>query len=65
MTGASDGSRVRLADIAAEAGVSVATISKVLNGHGDISPATRARVDALLTARGYLRRAASEKPRAI
>lgn len=43
--------------------MSVATISKVLNGHGDISPATRARVDALLTARGYLRRAASEKPR--
>ena len=63
MSATSDGSRVRLADIAAEAGVSVATISKVLNGHADISAATRARVDALLTARGYARRAGREKPR--
>ncbi|WP_300593491.1 LacI family DNA-binding transcriptional regulator [Microbacterium sp.] len=57
------GARVRLADIAAEAGLSVATISKVLNGHGDISPTTRARVDALLSARGYARRPATGKPR--
>ncbi|RWR20933.1 LacI family transcriptional regulator [Microbacterium enclense] len=63
MSAATDGPRVRLADIATEAGVSVATISKVLNGHADISPATRSRVDALLTARGYTRRAAGEKPR--
>ena len=63
MSAATGGSRVRLADIAAEAEVSVATISKVLNGHGDISAATRARVEALLTARGYSRRAVGEKPR--
>lgn len=49
--------RVRLSDIAAEAGVSLATISKVLNGRTDISAATRARVEALLAARGYERRA--------
>ncbi|PTT16234.1 LacI family transcriptional regulator, partial [Microbacterium sp. HMWF026] len=54
--------RVRLSDIADEAGVSVATISKVLNGHGDISPATRARIEGLLTARGYVRRSQRERP---
>lgn len=62
MTPAESDNRVRLADIAAEAGVSVATISKVLNGHGDVSPTTRARIEKLLTARGYTRRAKKEKP---
>ena len=30
--------RVTLADIAAAAGVSVPTVSKVLNGHADVAP---------------------------
>ena len=40
--------RVTLADIAAAGGVSVPTVSKVLNGHADVAPKTRSRVEALL-----------------
>jgi DNA-binding LacI/PurR family transcriptional regulator len=46
--------RVTVADIAAEAGVSRATVSKVLNGRSDVAPATRSRVEAMLVARGYV-----------
>jgi LacI family xylobiose transport system transcriptional regulator len=49
--------RVTLADIAGEAGVSLATVSKVLNGRSDVSARTRARVEQLLAGYGYLRRA--------
>jgi LacI family xylobiose transport system transcriptional regulator len=49
--------RVTLAEIAAEAEVSLATVSKVLNGRADVSASTRARVERLLHAYGYLRRA--------
>ena len=38
------GQRATLATVAASAGVSVATVSKVLNGRSDVAPATRARV---------------------
>lgn len=48
--------RVTLADIASEAGVSLATVSKVLNGRADVAAATRARVEQLLHGYGYLRR---------
>lgn len=51
-----DSKRVTLATIAAETGVSVTTISKVLNGRGDVAAATRARVEAQLQRRGYARR---------
>jgi len=34
----------RIADVAARAGVGVATVSRVLNGRASVSPATRARV---------------------
>src|ERR1700761_9293710 len=51
--------RVTLADIAAQAGVSLATVSKVLNGRADVSAVTRARVEKLLHGYGYLRRASS------
>ncbi len=37
-------SRATLAEVAAAAGVSVATVSKVLNGRGDVAPSTRRRV---------------------
>jgi DNA-binding LacI/PurR family transcriptional regulator len=47
------GDRVRLADIAAAAGVSVPTVSKVLNGHADVAAKTRYRVEALLTDYNY------------
>ena len=45
--------RVTLADIAAAAGVSVPTVSKVLNGHADVAPKTRSRVEALLADYNY------------
>jgi DNA-binding LacI/PurR family transcriptional regulator len=42
-----------LTGIAAEAGVSVSTVSKVLNGRTDVAPATRERVGLLLRRHGY------------
>jgi LacI family transcriptional regulator len=45
--------RATLATVAASAGVSVATVSKVLNGRQDVAPATRARVQDLLRAHDY------------
>ncbi|MBO0819978.1 MAG: LacI family DNA-binding transcriptional regulator [Nocardiopsaceae bacterium] len=47
--------RTTLAAIAAEAGVSLPTVSKVLNGRPDVAPGTRARVSRLLDERNYPR----------
>ncbi|MEV6965123.1 LacI family DNA-binding transcriptional regulator [Hamadaea sp. NPDC051192] len=47
--------RPTLAFIARAANVSVPTVSKVLNGHSDISEETRDRIEALLTKHGYQR----------
>ncbi|MEX3105880.1 MULTISPECIES: LacI family DNA-binding transcriptional regulator [unclassified Streptomyces] len=46
--------RTTLADIAQAAGVSVATVSKVVNGRGDVAPHTRSRVQELLRQHDYL-----------
>jgi LacI family transcriptional regulator len=46
--------RATLADIAQAAGVSVATVSKVVNGRGDVAAQTRARVQELLYQHDYL-----------
>ena len=46
--------RATLATVAASAGVSVATVSKVLNGRSDVAPATRALVQTLLQQHGYV-----------
>jgi LacI family transcriptional regulator len=52
--------RATLATVAASAGVSVATVSKVLNGRSDVGPATRALVETLLRQHQYpVRRPAS------
>ncbi|MEH0843539.1 LacI family DNA-binding transcriptional regulator [Micromonospora sp. CPCC 205711] len=48
--------RTTLSEIASAAGVSIPTVSKVLNGRPDVSPATRARVQDLLDRRGYTAR---------
>lgn len=40
-------------DIAREAGVSIATVSRVLNNKGPVSPTTRARVEQVLAANHY------------
>nr|WP_231121558.1 substrate-binding domain-containing protein [Motilibacter peucedani] len=55
MTSAPTG-RATLADVAASAGVSVATVSKVLNGRSDVSASTRARVLELLNRHDYVGR---------
>lgn len=53
---ASRGQRATLANVAASAGVSVATVSKVLNGRNDVAPATRALVQDLLHEHDYVAR---------
>lgn len=45
--------RVTIRDVAAAAGVSVATVSHALNGKGAVDPATRARVKQTATRLGY------------
>ena len=47
--------RTTLAVIAAEAGVSLPTVSKVVNGRSDVAPTTRARVERLLDEHQYAR----------
>lgn len=44
-----------IAVIAREAGVSVPTVSKVINGRTDVSPSTRRRVEAVIREHGYQR----------
>jgi LacI family transcriptional regulator len=46
--------RATLATVAASAGVSVATVSKVLNGRHDVAPTTRALVQTLLQQHDYV-----------
>ena len=53
---------VRLADIAAAAGVSVPTVSKVLHGHSDVAAQTRSRVAALLADHNYAVRRRAIRP---
>ncbi|MBN9374739.1 MAG: LacI family DNA-binding transcriptional regulator [Cellulomonas sp.] len=51
-----NGRPVTIAEIAAVAGVSVPTVSKVLNGRKGVSPHTRSEVERLLSEHGYRRR---------
>jgi LacI family transcriptional regulator len=48
--------RATLATVAASAGVSVATVSKVVNGRTDVGPETRALVESLLRQHDYIGR---------
>ncbi|MGW1061593.1 LacI family DNA-binding transcriptional regulator [Micromonospora rubida] len=50
--------------IARLAGVSVPTVSRVINGRSDVAPQTRERVEELLTRHGYRRRSPSRRPSA-
>jgi LacI family transcriptional regulator len=45
--------KVTIRQVAAAAGVSIATVSRVLNGHSDVSGATRQAVERVLRERGY------------
>jgi LacI family transcriptional regulator len=56
--------RATLARVAASAGVSVSTVSKVLNGRTDVGPETRAKVEALLAQLEYVGRRADPGVRA-
>ncbi|GAA5087291.1 LacI family DNA-binding transcriptional regulator [Microbacterium yannicii] len=53
--------RVTLKEIAAQTGVSLTTISKVLNGAADVSSATRALVEEQLRRSGYRRRKSKDR----
>lgn len=54
---------VTISVIAAEAGVSAPTVSRVLNGRGDVAPATRERIETLIREHGYRRRGSRSKER--
>jgi LacI family transcriptional regulator len=56
--------RVTIGAIAKEAGVSVPTVSRVLNGRADVAPHTRERIEELLRRRGYRRRPSRARARA-
>ncbi|GAA1467203.1 LacI family DNA-binding transcriptional regulator [Microbacterium thalassium] len=45
---------VSIDEVARAAGVSTATVSRALSGRGNVSPATRARVDAAAASLGYV-----------
>ncbi|MGN6742916.1 MAG: LacI family DNA-binding transcriptional regulator [Amnibacterium sp.] len=55
-TGTAVRGRTTLADLAEEAGVSLSTVSKVLNGRSDVALGTRRRVEGLLDKYEYRRR---------
>jgi LacI family xylobiose transport system transcriptional regulator len=50
-----------IADIAEQTGVSVPTVSKVINGRSDVSPQTRQKVEAAIQANGYQRPRRAER----
>lgn len=54
-----------MATVAQLAGVSAATVSKVLNGHAGVSADTRQRVETLLREQGYRRPAVNQPAAAI
>ncbi|MGI8869267.1 MAG: LacI family DNA-binding transcriptional regulator [Mycobacteriales bacterium] len=54
--------RPTLAEIAVTLGVSVSTMSKVLNRRGDVGPATRDRVEEALASHRYVRRRRTRPP---
>jgi LacI family transcriptional regulator len=56
--------RATLATVAESAGVSIATVSKVLNGRHDVAPATRALVQDLLAQHDYVGRRGPASPAA-
>jgi LacI family transcriptional regulator len=56
-----DGRRITITAIAKAAGVSVPTVSRVVNGRSDVSPQTRQRVEQLLREHGYRRQATTRR----
>jgi DNA-binding LacI/PurR family transcriptional regulator len=56
---------ITIADIAAETGVSVPTVSKVITGRADVAPGTRQRVEAAIREHGYRRGRRAAPPAAL
>lgn len=56
--------KVTITEIARQAGVSVPTVSRVVNGRSDVSPGTRARIEELLRFHGYQRKTVAPRARA-
>src|SRR5688500_17811299 len=56
--------KVTITASAREAGVSVPTVARVVNGRSDVAPETRARVEELLRQYGYRRRTSAPGERA-
>jgi DNA-binding LacI/PurR family transcriptional regulator len=54
-----------IAQLAALAGVSTATVSKVVNGRSDVAAATRAQIEELIRTRGYRRQRRPTKSAAL
>ncbi|MGP3966098.1 LacI family DNA-binding transcriptional regulator [Streptomyces sp. 6N223] len=54
-----------IAQIAERAGVSVATVSKVVNGRTDVAPRTRALVEGVIRRHGYRRQKKAADPAAL
>ena len=54
-----------IAQIAALAGVSVPTVSKVVNGRSEVAPGTRARVESVIREHGYRRQKKAATPAAL
>lgn len=52
-----------IVDVAERAGVSVGTVSNVLNGRGNVSPARRARVEAAMAGLGFVPNAVAQSLR--
>ncbi|MBD1538322.1 MULTISPECIES: LacI family DNA-binding transcriptional regulator [Pseudarthrobacter] len=64
MVSKQDTGRATISEIAREAGVSVPTVSKVLNGHAHVAAETRARVEEIIARRDYARRPAKQRKKA-
>jgi LacI family transcriptional regulator len=60
-----EGQAPTLASVAASAGVSIATVSKVLNGRADVGAATRERVQTLLQQHDYVERRSESAGRTL
>jgi LacI family transcriptional regulator len=54
-----------MAEVAGAAGVSIPTVSKVLNGRADVAPETRLRIEALLAESGYIRPKRRHRPAGV
>ena len=54
--------RVTIYEVAAAAGVSLATVSRVINNHPNVTPATRAKVQNAITRLGYRPSALAQAP---